>query len=166
MEEISNRIVAIVENGTYAGATLGFKGLRTFPDTMQNKRVLILSRGDSGWVQESGSTRHRTILSYDLYFYVKEAALGEDAVGIVEADNYNILATKIFLSRPQLQLLGQTDIGEISGNITWQTTSNLATPIPYPLNGVSIQQGSKYFWGFVIRMTVPYRFHIDYLPQG
>lgn len=166
MEAIFNRIIAIIESGTYAGASLGFTGLRTFPDVMQNQCVLILPRGDSGWTQESGSTRHTTTLSYDLYFYVQEALIGKDAIGIADASNFNTLATKIFLSRPQLQLLGQTDIGEISGSITWQTTSNLATPIPYPLNGISTQQGARYYWGFVIRLTVPYRFHIDYLPLG
>lgn len=168
-EAIFNRIVAIVEDGTYGGASLGATGLRTFVeslDSIPKPCVLILPRGDSGWQKESGASFHVTSLSFDLYFYIKEAKAGNDAVGLADATNFNLLATKIFLSRPQLQLSGLADIPEIWGNITWQTTSNLANPILYPSSGVTSNQGAKYYWGFVIRLVVPYRLFIEMNSQG
>lgn len=167
-EAIFNRLVDIIEDGTYESASLGAKALRTFPDnlSMATRNVLILPRGDSGWQKESGSSFFVTIFSYDLYFYIQEAAIGRDAIGIADAVNFNSLASKIFLSRLQLQLTGQADITEIAGEITWQTTSNLSTPILYPTQGVQTQQGAKFYWGFVCRLTVPYRQYIEFSPQG
>lgn len=165
-EAVFNRIVAIIENGTYDGnLSLGANavGLRTFPenlDSIGKPAVLILPRGDTGWIHEAGANEYKTNLSYDLYFYIQEAIVGNDAIGLADASNLNIIATQVFLSRPQLQLTGNSDIPEIMGNIGWQTTSNLATPIPYPPAGVSSSQGAKFYWGFIIRLSVPYRLYI------
>jgi len=168
VEAIFNRIVDIIETGTYSGDTLEAIALRTFPDNLSvgDRQGLILPRGDSGYAHESGASFFTTVYSYDLYFYIQEAAIGADAVGIADAVNYNALATKIFLSRLQLQLAGNADIAEIAGEITWQTTSNLSTPILYPSQGVSSQQGAKFYWGFVCRLTVPYRQYIIMSSQG
>ncbi len=167
-EAIFNRIVDIIEDGTYGGSSLNAIALRTFPDNLSvgDRQVLILPRGDSGYSHESGASFFTTIYSYDLYFYIQEAAIGADAVGIADAVNFNALASKIFLSRLQLQLSGQADIAEIAGEITWQTTSNLSTPILYPTQGVQSQQGAKFYWGFVCRLTVPYRQFITMSSQG
>jgi hypothetical protein len=65
-----------------------------------------------------------------------------------------------------LQLENTTPIAEIAGSITWQTTSNLAVPIPYPPANVSSGQGGSLYWGFVCALTVPYRQFISYKPRG
>jgi hypothetical protein len=169
MESVFNRIVAIIENGTYEGESLGAKALRTFPDsldTIPKPCVLILPRGDSSWAWGSGASWYNTNLSYDLYFYIREAKTGADAVGLADADNLNLLATKIFLSRPQLQLVSYDDIPEIAGQITWQTTSSLGVPILYPSSGVSSSQGAVSYWGFIARLVIPYRLYITMSPQG
>jgi hypothetical protein len=168
-EAVFNRLVAIIENGTYGGASLGAKGLRSFPDSLDAIRkpaVLILPRSDTGWVKDSGSGRFITTLSYDLRFYIKEAKTGADETGLADTVNINELAAKLFLSRLQLQASGLEDIAEIVEEITWQTTSNLATPIAYPPENVSSGQGARLYWGFIARLTVPYRQHIDFSLRG
>lgn len=168
-EAVFNRIVAIVENGSYESASLtNTKALRSFSDTLSigKRHVLILPRGDSGWVKASGASWYNTNFSYDLSFYIQEAKTGNDVIGIADASNYNLLATKIFLSRPQLQLSGASDLADIAGEISWQTTSNLALPIPYPPANVSSNQGAIFYWGFIVRLIVPYRIYITMSPQG
>lgn len=166
---IFNRLVAIIENGTYNGSSLGAKALRAFPgtiDTLPKPVVLILPRADTGWSKESGAAYFITTLSYDLRFYIHEAKAGSDEVGIADTVNINELAAKIFLSRLQLQLSGSADIAEIVEEITWQTTSNLAVPIAYPPENVSSGQGASLYWGFIVRLTVPYRQFIDFSLRG
>lgn len=177
-EAIFNRIVGIVESGDYGGSTLRAKGLRSFPDSIdaivkpktaaQNAQiaVLILPRADTGWVHGSGAGWFSTTFRYDLSFYIQRAKAGNDALGIADVVNLNMLAAQIFLSRLQLQLAGQANIAEIAGEITWQTTSNLAVPISYPPSNVSSGQGASLYWGFVAALTVPYRQFITFSSQG
>lgn len=177
-EAIFNRLVAIIENGAYGSATLGAKALRSFPDTINpivkpktatqtgQIAVLILPRADTGWVKGSGAGWFNTTFRYELSFYVHLAKAGNDALGIADAVNLNMLASQIFLSRLQLQLTGQAKLPEIVGEITWQTTSNLAVPISYPPANVSSGQGASLYWGFQTALTVPYRQYIEFLPEG
>jgi len=83
--------------------------------------------------------------------------------GIADAINYADLATNIFLARPQLSLLPKAtypEIAEIESRCGWQITSNLNNPIPYPPVSVSAAQGASLYWGFIARLTVPYRRYI------
>lgn len=166
---IFNRIIAIIETGDYEGDTLGMTGLRAFPDSLDTSAkppcCLPMERPDSGWQKEGGASEYKVTLSYDLYFYVREAGLGakEDAKGLAEARELRSLARKIFLARPQLQLSGQSDIAGIVDNILWQNTSNLANSILYPPFVATIQQGAKPYWGFVIRLSIPYREYVKFI---
>lgn len=168
---VFNRLVAIIENGTYAGASLGAKALRTFPDSIDpiaKPTVLILPRGETEWVT-ADAWSYQTRYAFDLLFYIKQAKTGNDAIGLADAHNFNDRATLIFLARPQLQLAPVAtypDIPEIEGRITWQTTSNLAVPIAYPPSSVSSGQGASYYWGFTARITVPYRISVNLSLQG
>jgi hypothetical protein len=170
-EAIFERLVAIVENGTYAGSSLGAKALRTFPDTLDGITkpvVLILPRANNTWQKEAGSSIYQTSLSYDMHFFIQEAKAGNDAIGLTDATNFEELATKIFLSRPQLQLAGQTPVylTQIVEDISLQTTSNLANPILYPPNGVSTSQGATPYWGFIMRISIPYRLEVTLSFEG
>ena len=166
---IFERLVAIIENGTYgtSGTTsLSAKALRTFPDSIApiaGNVVLILPRPDAGEWQAESASQFTNRLSYDMHFYIQLISEQNQAKGIADAVNYADLATNIFLARPQLSLLPKAtypDIAEIENRCGWQITSNLSTPIPYPPANVSSGQGASFYWGFIARLTVPYRRYI------
>jgi hypothetical protein len=164
------RIIAIIENGTYEGNGLGTTALRSLPsslDGIPKPCAIILERPDTGSQIESGGSNYMTTLSYDLHFFVREIGSPEsDEIGISQVGTLRSRARKIFLSRPQLELAPKAtyaDIPEIYSRITWQTTSSMNTPLSYPF-GVSPQEGGKLYWGFVIRLTVPYHDLITYNP--
>jgi hypothetical protein len=165
---IFERLIAIVENGTYGNASLGMKALRTFPDVVPNRSVLILPRASTPWARES-SAHWSSVVSYDLMYFVQGLATNQnDALGIADASNFEVLATRIFLSRPQLQLFHVSALpppDEVVGELAIQTTSNLAVPLTYPL-GLSPQQGASTYWGFVQRLSIPTRLYVEYLPLG
>jgi hypothetical protein len=172
---IFNRLVAIIENGTYpvsgTPTGLGATALRTMADSLDlipMPCVLILPRGDSGWQIEAGASYYTTTFSYDLYFYVREVGSpASNEVGLADVVNLSMRAAQIFLSRPQLELAPKAtyaDIPQIYSRITWQTTSSLNNPITYPFQQVTSQDGAKFYWGFVIRLTVPYHDLITYNP--
>lgn len=174
-EAVFNRIVAIVENGTYndIGLSTGgttTKAARTLLDTFSigNRHVLILPRGDTGEVKESGSGFYTTTLNYVLNFYIKEAKEGNDTLGIADATNYIDIAKRVFLSRPRLELAGQNPVQceGVYKDISLQITSSLYTPILYPPSGVSVQQGAIPYWGFVMALAVPYRRFIKHNVGG
>lgn len=167
---VFNRLVAIIENGTYAGASLGAKALRTFPDSIDpiaKPVVMILPRASTVWARESSGHWSSTI-SYDLVYFIQPVTEQNSAMGIADASNLEVLATKIFLARPQLQLFYVTALpppDEVIGELSIQTTSNLAVPINYPL-GLSPQQGATPYWGFIQRLSIPTRLYVEYLPLG
>ena len=170
-EAVFNRLVAIVENGTYSGSSLGAKALRTFADSIDpiaKPCVLILPRANTGWQRES-SGHWQTNISYELHYYVQPISQQNQVVGIADASNLEILASKIFLARPQLQLFNVTALpppDEVVGEISLSTISNLALPIPYPPSSVSSGQGASLYWGFIQRLVIPTRIYVDYLPLG
>ena len=167
---VFNRLIDIIEQGTYGGASLGAKALRTLPDTIApiaNRSVLILPRASTAWARESSGHWSSTI-SYDLYYYIQAVTKQNEAIGIADATNYEVLATRIFLSRPQLQLFYVTALpppDDVVGELSIQTTSNLAVPILYPL-GLSVQQGAIPYWGFIQRLSIQTRLYVEHLPLG
>jgi hypothetical protein len=170
-EIIHNRINDIIENGTYGGNSLGTQALKSFVaslDAIPKPCALVLPRGDSGWQIESGASNYFTTFNYDLYFYVREMGKpSSDKKGIADVSTLSMRAAQIFLSRPQLELAPKAtyaDIPQIYSRITWQTTSSLNNPITYPFQQVTSQDGAKLYWGFVIRLTVPYHDLITYNP--
>ncbi len=167
---IFERLVAIIENGSYGGASLGAKALRSFPnsiDPIAKPVVMILPRASTVWARESSGHWLSTI-SYDLYYFIQPVSEQNAVMGIADATNYEVLATQIFLSRPQLQLFYVEALpspNEVVGELSIQTTSNLAVPIFYPL-GLSPQQGASMYWGFVQRLSIQTRLYVAYLPLG
>jgi hypothetical protein len=172
-EAVINRLIQIVEHGTYgtSGTTsLNAKALRYLVgsiDPISGVAVMILPRGNNGWRRES-SGHWQTDETYELSYYVQNIAEQNEVKGIADATNLERLATRIFLSRPQLQLFYVTALAapdEVVGEISLQTISNLNLPIPYPPNATPTQ-GASLHWGFIHRITVTEREYIAYLPQG
>jgi hypothetical protein len=170
-EAILERLVAIVENGSYGGSTLGAKALRSFVgsiDPIAKPVVLILKKANSGWVKSAGHGIYQTNLICQMSYYIQAAGDGNQETGIADATNLELLATKIFLSRPQLQLAGQTSVylTDVVEEISLRTISNLALTIPYPPSSVSSGQGATLYWGFIHELTIPYQIPIELSYEG
>ena len=70
-------------------------------------------------------------------------------------------------ARPNLQYSSDgttpdTGLKYIGGNVSAQLISDLSTPFPYP----QVIEGAPWYWGAVIRVTVPYHRNIDIKVAG
>lgn len=169
MYKVLQRINDIAKVGTYGSATLGVNGLDTLVDTLDGlpfPLLVALPRAIS-LVEYSDASRFNMDLQFDLRFYLQVMGKGNKALNIIQTYKYMEFATEVFLARPQLQLAGANPvrIPEIAGNIEWQITSGLMQPIEWPI-GVSVARGGVNYWGFIARLSIPYRKLIKPKVQG
>jgi hypothetical protein len=151
--EIRDRIKTIIENDS--GLTGIFRVESEYPALIQPPAVLLFPRQDSGY-QHSGGNRFTTEVQFDIRVYLAEVGTRLNSINDIEVVTFPDLFATAFLSRLQLQYndAGLTDgIEGVAGNLTFQIVSDLARTIEYPI-GV---QGAPRFWGFIVRLTIPYR---------
>lgn len=170
MYKVLQRINDIAQFGDYGGTILNIKGLDTLISTLDGLTLpllIALPRGTS-LVEYSDASRFTMTLEFDLRFYLQKHGEANNALNIIQAYKYSELATEVFLARPQLQLevAGQDlRIPEIAGNAEWQITSNLTQPLEWPI-GVPETRGGVLYWGFIARLSIPYRKLIKPKMQG
>lgn len=169
MYEVLQRINDVAQVGSYNGVTLGIKGLDTLVDTLDGLTLpllVALPRGTSLWEYSDGS-RHTVTLQFDLRFYLAKQGERNKALNLIEAYKYSDLASEVFLSRPQLELATASPkrLPMIAGNLEWQITSNLTSPLEWPI-GVSESRGGVLYWGFIARLSIPCRKLIKPKIQG
>lgn len=160
--EIIERINTIITNDT--GLTDVFRTYRDYPAAIQTPCTLIFSRQDSGY-QHSGGNRFTTEVQFDIRVYLAEVGTRLATINKIEAITFPDLFAEAFLSRLQLQYndAGLTNgIEGVAGNLTFQIVSDLARPLDYPI-GV---QGAPRYWGFIVRLTIPYRTVIQSKVRG
>jgi hypothetical protein len=173
MYEILLRIVDIIEDGTYGGESLGslhdtdfvMKALRLIPPSiagMPKPLCIPMLRQTTEYVPMAGDYQEtQAELVIDLRFYLADIG-GKDALNYIQMSKYSLLATQLFLSRPQLQ---HNDNGIIyGGSIRWQITSDLSNPLFYPFNAP--QDVAIPYWGFQARLTIPHTLGITSYPAG
>lgn len=165
MYEVIQRIIDIIEDGTYLGASLGMKALRTIPPSIARipKPLCIpMMRNTTEYQPSAGDyAESRAEIRYDLRFYLADINENE-ALDYIQMSKFSLLATQLFLSRPQLQ---HNDNGIIyGGSIRWQIVSDLSNPMFYPFNAppdVAIP-----YWGFQASLTIPHTLIIVPYPEG
>lgn len=173
MYDILLRIVDIIEQGTYAGETLGslhntdfvMKALRLIPPSIEalpKPLCIPMMRQTTEYQTLAGDYQDATAeLVFDLRFYLADVKQKE-ALNYIQMSKYSLLATQLFLSRPQLQ---HNDNGIIyGGSLRWQITSDLSNPIFYPFNAP--QDVAIAYWGFSARLTIPHLLPIKPYPEG
>lgn len=165
MYEITLRIIDIIENASYGGSSLGMKALRVIPPSIASlpkPLCLPLQRSTTEYDPLAGDyARAQSELRYALRFYLADVRENE-AIDYIQLSKYSLLATQLFLSRPQLQY---NDNGILyGGSIRWQITSDLSQPLFYPFNA-PLQFATPY-WGFEASLTIPHTLAITPYPQG
>lgn len=159
VQEIINRINEIALNGAYNGETLGVQGLGFPPATLEGYQLpaLIALPKSSGTWQTSGAIGNYSDLLFELRFYLARVG-GNQKLDISQLYKYEPLARRVFLSRPRLQH-NDSGLSLMGGEISYQVTSDLARLMSYPYGG----NDTGLYWGFIVRLTVPYR---DYIQEN
>jgi hypothetical protein len=160
--EIKERIKTIITNDS--GLTGIFRIEDEYPAMIQAPSILIFPRQDSGY-QHSGGNRFTTEVQFDIRVYLADVGTRLNSINNIEVVTMPDLFATAFLSRLQLQYndAGLTSgIEGVAGNLTFQIVSDLARPIEYPI-GV---QGAPRFWGFIVRLVIPYRTVIQSKVRG
>lgn len=148
--EIITRINTIITNDS--ALTGVFRTYENeYPASIQAPCTLILPRQDSGY-RASGGNRFVTEPQFDIRVYLESSGLRLTTINNIEAVIFPDLFATAFLSRPQLQY-NDLALNGVVNSLTFQIVSDLARPLDYPI-GV---QGAPRFWGFIARLTVPYR---------
>lgn len=165
MYDILLRLIDIVENGTYGGESLGMTALRLIPPSIANMKkplCIPMMRSTTEYQPMAGDYQEsQAEINYDLRFYLADIK-GNDALDYIQMSKYSLLATQLFLSRPQLQ---HNDNGIIyGGSLRWQITSDLSNPLFYPFNAP--QDVAIPYWGFQARLTIPHTLGITPYPAG
>lgn len=165
MYEIIQRIITIIENGTYLGASLGMKAAREIPPNLAGAPLPLcipMMRSTTEYQPYAGDYQEaRAEIRYDLRFYLAEV-VGNNALDYIQMSKYSLLATQLFLSRPQLQY---EDNGLIYGGSTrWQIVSDLSNPLFYPFNAPP--ELATPYWGFQASLTIPHTLVIQSYPEG
>lgn len=131
-----------------------------YPATLHPPCVLILPRQDSGY-QKSGGRSFLTEVQFDMHVFLAPVGTRLTAINSIEAVTLPDLFADAFLSRPQLQY-NDNGIEDVVEEIRFQIASDLARPLQYPLG---IPEAPRY-WGFIVRLTIPYRQTIPMKVKG
>jgi len=167
------RIIDIIENGTYGGVSMGalhatgytMRALRLLPPSiaMMPKPLCIpMLRNTTEYTPLAGDYQDsQAEVTFDLRFYLSDIDENK-ALDYIQLSKYSLLATELFLSRPQLQY---NDNGIVSGgSLRWQIVSDLSVPLFYPFNAP--QNLAIPYWGFQAKLTIPHTLGINLYPKG
>jgi hypothetical protein len=162
--EIRDRIKTIIENDSaLTGVFRVYAG--EYPANINLPCVVLLPRQDSGY-QLSGGNRFETDVQFDLRVYLAEIGTRLHRINDIDIVTLPDLFAEAFLSRLQLQYndtgLNTASKGGVVRNISFQIVSDLARPIEWPI-GI---QGALRYWGFIGRLTIPYRQSIALKTRG
>lgn len=147
--EIKERIETIIANDENLGGLIRIE--KQFPALIQAPALLVIPRQDGGY-QPSGSSRFVVDVQFDIRVYLADIGTRLQAINNIESVVVPDLFATAFLSRLQLQY-GDTGLSGVSGDLNFRIVSDLARPIEYPIGVPSAPR----FWGFIARLTIPYR---------
>lgn len=131
-----------------------------YPATLQPPCVLILARQDSGY-QKSGARSYLVDVQFDMMVFLAPYGTRLTTINNIEAMKFPDLFADAFLSRPQLQY-NDNGLEDVVEDIRFQIVSDLARPLQYPLG---FPEAPRY-WGFTVRLTIPYRQSIPMNVRG
>lgn len=163
--EIRDRINTIIENdtGLQSGGNAIFQTFTAYPTGLNGSNlpsVIALPRQGQPY-QYSGGNRFSSDVEFDIRVYLAPAGTRLKTINDIEALTFPDLFADAFLSRPQLQY-NDSALSGVSGNLEFQIASDLARLIEYPV-GVS---GAPRYWGFIARLSIPYRQIIQMKVRG
>ena len=158
--EIHDRLNTIVENDAnlkYSGNTIFKTFENEYPSRIDGTKlpcVIWMPRQDNGY-DHLGGPVYRTTVEYEGRVYLQQYGEGLSTIQNIRAIKFPDLFRNAFLSRPHLDY-NDDGLSGMCGEITFRIASDLLRPMDWPIGN-----RAPLYWGFAIRLTVPYEDTID-----